>query len=162
MKTPKYTKYVICVHTISLNFNICGRILNDTSFKWVFIIWMFYMITWIALSSIALTFFTQMNYLLGFYYIAQRRELITPGIMDRTLFTFPLQNNYGHFSSFSFKIKKNIYFKIITYNFDLTKMSKLISFLTILLVVLWIKSKMFWCDIYCHCISCLGWYNYEK
>ena len=84
-----------------------------------------------------------MFYLLGFYCFTQRIELITPEIMECTIFTFPLQSNYGHFSSFSFKIKKKTYFKIITYNFDLTKVSKLISYLTVLLVVFWIKSKMF-------------------
>lgn len=46
--------------------------------------------------------------------------------MDCTIFTFPLQNNNGQFFSFSFKIKKT-YFEIITYNFDLRYMSKLIS-----------------------------------
>lgn len=100
--------------------------------------------------------------LLGSSRTTQSMGLITPGIMHYTIFTFPLQNNYGHFSFFSFKIKKKTYFKIITYNFDLTKLSKLISFLTILLVEFWIRSKMFWCNIYCHCISCLGWYNYEQ
>lgn len=45
--------------------------------------------------------------------------------MDCTIFEFTLQNNYGYFSSFRFKIKKKTYFKIITYNFDLTKCQSL-------------------------------------
>lgn len=101
-------------------------------------------------------------YLFGACCIPHRKEIITPEAINWTTFTFALQNNYGHFSIFNFNMKKETYFKIITCNFDLTKMSKLISFPTFLFVVFCIKSKMFWCGIYCHCISCLGWYNYEK